>query len=90
MSDFCMFVLPIFVMRRSFNSARILIRPEVWIAKIKIIIPPIISIVLLCVSRNCPRDPTTAPNMKNTTVNPSVNRIAWRIGLRFWLLMYAK
>ena len=59
------------------NMLNLLKMPEICSAKRIMIIPPTISMVLLCMSKDWPIEPMTAPNNKNTTENPSANRIAW-------------
>ena len=68
-------------------------RPESWIAKRIIMMPPIISSALLWITRNWPSDPITAPNVMKTMENPRVKRTAWRRVVLFcllWPLMNAK
>lgn len=65
----------------SLRSGLSLIRPDVCSANNSMIIPPTISTVRLCMTKNWPIEPITAPNSRNIRVNPNVNRRACARGL---------
>lgn len=66
--------------RFSFNKNLkiLLVAPVICSAKIMIIIPPMISIVLLYMMRYSPSAPTAAPTRRRIDENPIVKRIACR------------